>query len=322
MTLPKFKIIASTKAHGSLDMHICDWTAQKVGEVGFPSEFLGYFSFEELPNGDIYILKHERRGAWKYVFTASQGDAEAIIQNRAVGSYPPRVKGQVTGHKHTSEGTIVGFKGIDVINAPCWVLWTPYPTARAMMHYYQPDIGAWILIITKDGRSHWQEWLYKPLIYNEQKDNIIENVNPRRTYVNTNVFNVTPDFQNLLDNAVYVVVVIADTHIGERDAPCPESFMSGNLEIRPSLTIANHRLNAYWYHFIYMCRYVLNADEIWHLGDPVAGTNPFEKYRSPLMTNLEQEVGAFAKLMSAYNYDEKTLKKLVDKHMKLSVKKG
>jgi len=315
----KFKIVASTKAHGSLDVHICDLVASKVGELQkFNSEFLGYFSFEKLPNGDIYILKHERRGAWKYVFTASQGDAEAIIMNRDVGNYPAKTKGQVTGHKHTSEGSVVGFRGVDIINCAAWALWFPYPKARAMMHYYQPDIGGWFLIVMKDGRVKWQKWLYKPFIYNEVQNEIIENENPRRGYVNVDSLNVTSHLKKLLDNAVYVIAIISDTHIGEKEAPCPESFMMKNREIRPSLTVANRRLNSYWYHFAYMARYVFKIDEIWHLGDPVAGTNPFEKYRNPLMTNLEEEADACVELIKSFNFSREKLKKLIRENLKKS----
>jgi len=320
--IPRFKILASTKAHGSLDVHICRLVAERIKNKGFNSKYLGYFSFEELKNGDIYILKHERRGAWKYVFTASQGDAEAIIMNRDVGNYPSRTKGQVTGHKHTSEGTLM-FKGVDIINVPSWVLWFPYPQARAMMHYYQPDIGAYILIVTKDGRTHWQEWLYKPFIYNEVEDQIIENTNPRRGYANPETFTVSPQFRKLLENSMQTIIVISDTHTGELEAPCPEEFPLYDTEdgykngrlYKPSLSIANKRLNAYWYHFVYMSKFMFKPDEIWHLGDPVAGTNPFERYRNPLMTNLEIEADACAELVNAFNYSRKRLKKLVNKNL-------
>lgn len=316
--LPKFKIVASTKAHGSLDVHICELVANNIRELGFDSKFLGYFSFEELPNGDTYILKHERRGAWKYVFTPSQGDAEGIIINKQTGEYPSKTKGQVSGHIHTSAGSIIGFKGIDIINCPAWVTWFPYARARALMHYWQPEVGGWILVITKDGRTYWQKWLYKPFVYNEIQNKITENTDPERSYVDMNSFVVSPHFQRLLDDASYVVIAIADTHTGEKNAPCPESFKYINVTRNPDLSIANRRMNAYWYHFMYMARYIFKVDEIWHLGDPVAGTNPFEKYRDPLMTNLQVEASAFTELMNAYNYDKKTLKRLVKENLEKS----
>lgn len=311
--IPKFFFVGGTKAHGSLDTHIHQLISDNLEKKGFESRFLGVFEFKELPNGDRYILKHERRGAWKYKYTASQTDAEGIIFNIYNGIYPKETKGQLTGHLHNAEGTIIGYKGIDVICIPSFVAWLPYPRARTMMHYYQSDVGAYILIVTKDGRNHWQEWLYRPFIYQDNNNSIIQGSKPNRTYVSTDKFDVSPHFKKLLEDAIFVAVAISDTHTGEKEAPCPETYTYKDRQVRKDLTRGNYRMNSYWYHLMYMIKYVFKADEVWHLGDGVAGTNPFEKYRNPLMVNLHEEVAALVELCNALTFDKKTLKKLVKK---------
>jgi len=323
--MPKFKIVTGTKAHGSLDTFVADMVADKIEKLGFDcgkdSGFLGYFSFETLPNGDVFLIKHERSGAWINVFNPSRRVADQMHKNIRLGLYPEKTKGQITAHKHTARGTLIGYDGMDIINAACWVGFIPYPKARTNMASWQPDIGGWILLIMKDGRTIWQKWIYRPYIWEEYKNKLSMTKKTGRSYVDAKNFEVSSHFKYLLENAVYKIIIIADTHIGEKVAPCPEEFATKGRMEQVSLCKANRLMNAYWYHFMYMTKYVFKADEIWHLGDVVAGTNPFEKYRAPLMTNLTIEADAFVGLMNAYNYDAKTLRKLVKRNLTLAFKK-
>lgn len=314
---PKFYFIEGTPAHGSLDVFFTNTVCRDIRDLGFEAKFLGTIYPYEFPNGDIYRLRHTGRGAWKYSKQATQGDLEEYIIKIHDGHFSPKTKGFCVGHRHTNEGTVLNYKGMDGIYLPGFVGFISYPRADRMEAHYQPDIGFYLTVVTSDGRTHWFHWLYQPYDFVDI-DNKVETGKPRKTYTNVDLFEIEGYVKLLLDEAIYVAIFVSDTHIGEKVAPAPEKFEHNNRNVTWSLTKANYLMNSYWYHMMYLIRYVFKPDEIFHLGDCVAGMSIFERYRNPLSTNLEEESKAHVALWSALKYDKDTLKKLIRKNIEKS----
>lgn len=287
---PIIKVWSGTKAHMSWDTRLHKRLVEILQLNGFNAQYRGDWSIEKLTKGKMAIVTHPARGAYRYRYTPSQTDAEKIILNIAEGKFPKGIVAFVTAHRHTSEGSI-DHLGIKIIRVPCFTTHIPYGGSLAMFPHYQPDIGAWFLIVTKSGRIRTQEWLYKTFLYQDVDDEVfIAEDKALKSYATIDNYELEEHLNALLKTANTVIMIVADTHIGEIYSVAPPEFSYEKRSFSNYQTKANKILWDYWKHLCYMAKNKFNITEAWFVGDIFAGTNPFEKYRMPTLTNLDLQV--------------------------------
>lgn len=303
MKRTKIRIWAGTPVHASIDTRLHMRLVELLRPLGIDAKWEGDFSLIDIYKKGKKIKKalvsHHGRTGYRYPYTPAQTDAEALIIDMHAGSLPEGIKMYVTAHRHTTAGTIK-HKGIHVIRCPAFVGFIPYKGSLMMMPHFIPDMGAWIVIITKDGRVRLQEWLYKPFLYDEATNEIIMNNNPNKSYVNEKVKTIEEPLVSLLKEAGKVILILADTHVGELNAVCPKSFVDVNGIVRTiKTTPANDKMHEYWQHLAHMTKTHFKPNEIWIVGDAFAGQMPakFEKYRKITIGNIDDQCYAALELI-------------------------
>ena len=292
---PKIKIWDGTNVHASMDTIIAGQVANDLNLLGFNAEHKGQWSFEDLHNGKVAFVTHPRRLASINPYTVSQRDAEKFMIQMCKGALPNNISMSVAAHGHTSRGSIDD-DPFRILNLPCWTTFIEYQKALQNFAHFQPDIGAYFIIITKDGRTHTQKWLYKPFVYNHFEGKIYEAGDPTERYAEDKKVAIETYFLKMVKDARFVVACIADTHVGEVASIAPSKYSYAGRTYEVAQTEANKRLYAYWKNFVDVCK-LLKPTEIWVVGDMVAGTQVFEKNRRTLTLNLEEQKSMFVELM-------------------------
>jgi len=278
MELPKIKVWSGTVAHMSLDTRLHKRLVDLLKLEGFNADYRGDWSIETLAKDKQAIVTHHARSAYKYRLTPSQTDAEEIMLDQQVGKLPQEVKMFVTAHNHTTEGsTEIGT--IKVVRCPCFTTFIPYTGSLRLLPHYQPDIGAWFIIVTKEGRIRTQEWLYPSFMYHLEDDLILYGAkNLTKSYADPQNYELEDHLKVLLQDAQLIIMVVADLHVGEPYSVCPPS-MKYSDETKPLMTTkANDLLFAYWKHLIEIAKKI-GIDEVWLVGDAFSGGQIFEKTR-------------------------------------------
>jgi len=276
--LPKIKVWAGTTAHMSLDTRLHKRLVDLLKLEGFDAEYRGDYSFEDLTNEKMAIVTHHARSAYKYRFTPSQTDAEEIMIDQQTGKISAKVKMFVTAHNHTTEGTLeIGT--IKILRCPCFTTFIPYGGSLKLLPHYQTDIGAWFIIVTKEGRIRTQEWLYPSFMYHEEDHRILMAEKSEKSYADPENYDLEEHLKTLLTNAQKVIMVVADLHVGEPYAVLPPTYVYNGMTNNLITTKANDLLFIYWKHLIYMAKNAFKIDEVWVVGDAFSGGNIFEKTR-------------------------------------------
>jgi hypothetical protein len=217
------------------------------------------------------------------------------------GVLPRNIAMMVAAHGHTTRGSLDD-DPFRIVNCPCWTSFIEYPKALANFPHYQPDIGAYFIIVTKEGRIRTQKWIYKPFVYNHNENKIYENEDiDAKKYVEEGDGSVDIEsyFAKMCDDAQFIVAVVADFHVGEVEAIAPEEYTYNGQVWQVHGTKASERLLHYWRNFIRLCK-VIQPDEIWVVGDAVAGTQIFEKSRRAITNNLEEQKAQFVALFAEF----------------------
>jgi hypothetical protein len=271
--------------------------ALKLERMGFMTEHKAWWSFEDLHNGKIAFVTHTRRLGAINPYSVSQKDAEKFMIDMYSEKLPDNIAMMVAAHGHTTRGSIDD-DPFRIVNAPCWTTFLEYPKANANFAHYQTDIGAYFIIVTKEGRIKTQKWLYKPFVYDHNANTIYEASEAKaKKYVEEGNGHVDIEhyFKVMCEDAMFIVAVVADFHVGEVAAVAPEKYTYNHREWEVKQTLANKRLLQYWRNFARVCK-LLKPHEIWVVGDVCAGTQIFEKTRRTLTQNLEEQKAMFVEL--------------------------
>lgn len=299
----KFKVWSATPAHESIDTRLHVRLVELLKAEGFDAEYRGDWDILELCEGKKALVGHHGRGGYRYPFTPAQTDAESIIIDMHSGALPLGIKVYVTAHRHTTAGS-VEHKGIKVVRCPAFVSFIPYQRSLTIMTHILPDVGAWIIIITKDRRIRLQEWLYPPFLYHDVDNKIIISNEAQKSYVNPDYSGINEPLVSLLKEAEKVILVIADLHVGETQAVVPPTFkdMFGHTQT-VQMNEANKQLYGYWKHLCDTVKKFLNVDEVWLVGDAFGGAMSvkFEKYRKMTLGNIEDQLYATVELLKLLN---------------------
>jgi hypothetical protein len=298
---PKIKLWDGTTVHASLDTLLMQDVALRLRELGFQTEHKAWWSLEDLHNGKLAFVTHTRRLAGMNPFSTSQRDAEKWQIDMYGGKLPDNIAMQVAAHGHTTRGSIDD-DPFRIVNSPCWCSFLEYPKALANLPHFLPDIGAYFIIVTKEGRIRTQKWLYKPFIYDHNENKIYEEgVITSKRYVEEGNGHVDIEnyFKVMCEEAIFVVAVVADFHVGESAAVAPEQYVYNGVTRNVNGTIASKRLLQYWRNFAKVCK-ILKPHEIWVVGDVCAGTQIFEKVRRSITDNLEEQKACFVELFKEF----------------------
>lgn len=296
--LPKVKLWDGTTVHASLDTLLMQDITLKLRLMGFKAEHKAWWSIEDLHNGKTAFVTHTRRLGALNPYAISQRDAEKFMIDMYAGKLPHNIAMMVTAHGHTARGSIDD-DPFRIVNVPCWTTFQEYPKANANFPHWQTDIGAYFIIVTKEGRIRVQKWLYKPFVYNHNENIIYEATDiDSKKYVEEGNGHVDIEeyFKVMCKGAKFLVAVIADFHVGEVSSISPEKYTYNGQIWEVHQSIANKRLFQYWRNFAQVLK-ILKPDEIWVVGDVCAGTNVFEKTRRMNTTNLEEQKSQFVALM-------------------------
>lgn len=300
--IPRIKLWDGTTVHASLDTLAMQDIRLKLRDMGFPCvEHKGFWSIEDLHNGKTAFVTHTRRLGSLNPYTISQKDAEKFMIQMYRDALPNNIAMMVAAHGHTTRGSIDD-DPFRIINAPCWTGFIEYPKALANFAHYQTDLGAYFIIVTKEGRIRTQKWLYKPFVYNHNETKIYEAAdNDTKKYVEegNGTVNIEEYFKVMCKDAKFLVAVVADFHVGEVEAIAPEKYVYNGVTFDVHQTKANARLFHYWKNFVQVCK-ILQPDEIWVVGDAMAGTQIFEKTRRTLTNNLEEQKAMFVELFREF----------------------
>jgi hypothetical protein len=294
---PKIKLWDGTTVHASLDTLLMQDVTLKLQRLGFDAEHKAWWSFEDLHNGKVAYVTHTRRLAGINPYSVSQRDAEKFMIDMYSGKLPSNIAMQVAAHGHTTRGSIDD-DPFRILNAPCWTTFLEYPKALANFAHFQPDIGGYFIIVTKEGRIRTQKWIYKPFIYDHNTNQIFEDneVESKKYVVEGNgKVDIEEYFIKMCQDAKFLVAVVADFHVGEVGAISPERYTYNGQTWEVHQTLANKRLMQYWKNFARVCK-LLKPHEIWVVGDVCAGTQIFEKVRRTLTQNLEEQKAMFVEL--------------------------
>jgi hypothetical protein len=300
--LPAIKLWDGTAVHASLDTLIMQDIKFKLRDMGFPIvEHKGFWSLEDLHNGKTAFVTHTRRLGAMNPYSVSQRDAEKFMIQMYRGSLPKNIAMMVAAHGHSTRGSIDD-DPFRIVNAPCWTTFIEYPKALANFPHYQTDIGAYFIIVTKEGRIRTQKWLYKPFVYNHNESKIYESDDiDSKKYVEEGNGKVEIEsyFLKMCEDAQFIVAVVADFHVGEVEAIAPDSYEYNGQRWETKSTEANKKLFHYWKNFVQLCK-IIKPTEIWVVGDVCAGTQIFEKTRRTLTVNLEEQKSMFIELFREF----------------------
>jgi hypothetical protein len=294
---PKIKLWDGTTVHASLDTLLMQDIALKLKVMGFDAEHKAWWSFEDLHNDKLAFVTHTRRLGSINPYSVSQRDAEKWQIDMYSGKLPHNVAMSVAAHGHTTRGSIDD-DPFRIVNVPCWCTFLEYPKANANFAHYQTDIGAYFIIVTKEGRIRVQKWLYKPFVYDHNEKKIYEagDIDSKK-YVEEGNGHVDIEeyFKVMCKDAKFLVAVVADFHVGEVAAIAPEKYTYNGQEFEVHQTLASQRLLQYWRNFAKVCK-LLKPNEIWVVGDTCCGTQIFEKTRRSISQNLEEQKAMFVEL--------------------------
>ena len=294
---PKIKLWDGTSVHASLDTLLMQDVTLKLNKLGFDAEHKAWWSFEDLHNGKVAFVTHTRRLGTMNPYTISQRDAEKWQIDMYSGKLPRNVAMQVAAHGHSARGSIDDDPFL-VLNAPCWCTFLEYPKANANFAHYQTDIGATFIIVTKEGRIRTQKWLYKPFVYDHNEQKIFDAAEiDSKKYIelcNGNI-DIETYFKVMCADAIFLVAVVADFHVGEVAAIAPPKYVYNGQTFEVHQTPANERIFNYWKNFAKVCK-LLKPNEIWVVGDACCGTQIFEKTRRSITQNLEEQKAMFVEL--------------------------
>lgn len=297
--LPKIKLWDGTTVHASIDTLLMQDITLKLKELGFHAEHKAWWSFEDLHNGKVAFVTHTRRLAGINPYSVSQRDSEKFMIQMFKGALPPNISMMVAAHGHTTRGTIDD-EPFRIVNAPCWTSFLEYPKALANFMHFQPDIGAFFIVITKEGRTRIQPWLYKPFVYNHNENKIHSNETGNGKFVMMEKTpHIEPYFKAMCKDAKLIIAVTADFHVGEVAAIAPEGYYYNGLYYDVHQTEANKQLFEYWKNFVATCK-IIKPHEVWVVGDACAGTQVFEKMRRTLTQNLEEQKSMFCELFKEF----------------------
>lgn len=297
--LPKVKLWEGTTVHASLDTLVMQDIALRLRELGFEAEHKGWWSFEDLHNGKVAYVTHTRRLATINPYTVSQRDSEKFMIQMFKGNFPKNIAMMVGAHGHTMRGTIDD-EPFRVINSPCWTAFLEYPKALANFMHFQPDIGAVFIIITKEGRTRIQPWLYHPFVYNHNEKKIYSSkAGNGKFVVMEKKPHIEPYLKAICKDAQFIVAVTADFHTGENASIAPASYEYNGMQYNVPQTEANKQLLEYWKNFVATCK-AIKPDEVWVVGDVCAGTQVFEKNRRTITQNLEEQKAMFVELFKCF----------------------
>ena len=205
----------------------------------------------------------------------------------------------VAAHGHSMRGSIDD-EPFRIINVPCLTGFLEYPKALANFMHFQPDIGAIFIIITKEGRTRIQPWLYKPFVYNHNESKIYSSDSGNGKFVVLDEKpHIEPYLKAVCKDARFIVAITADYHVGEVGAIAPRGYYYNGLYFDVHQTEANKQLFEYWKNFVATCK-ELKPDELWVVGDACAGTQVFEKIRRTLTQNLEEQKAMFVELFKCF----------------------
>ena len=296
---PKIKLWDGTTVHGSLDFATMSDIASKLKLLGFDAEHKGWWSFEDLHNGKIAFVTHTRRLASVYPFTISMRDSQQFKLDMHDGKLPKNIVLRVAAHGHSTAGTLTE-ETVKIVNLPCWTSFIEYPKALGSFPQFQPDIGAYFIIVTKTGHVNLQSWLYPSFVYDYNADTLYKGgENGQRIFAPTDKIKLDKSFEAMLDDAVFIVACIADLHTGEVQSIAPPQYeYNGRVREVPQ-TKANAQLFEYWKAFVQACKKI-KPNEIWVVGDAYAGTNVFEKSRRVITSNLMEQAAMFLELMKEF----------------------
>lgn len=297
---PKIKLWDGTTVHASLDTLLMQDIRFKLKDLGFDCEHKAWWSIEDLHNGKTAFVTHTRRLGSMNPYSISQRDAEKFMIQMFRGSLPRNIAMMVAAHGHTTRGSLDD-DPFRIVNSPCWTSFLEYPKALANFPHYQPDIGAYFIIVTKEGRIRTQKWLYKPFVYNHNENKIYdeEEIESKKYVREKTPVYVENFFKTMCKEAKFLVAVVADFHVGEVGAIAPEKYSYNGQMWETRLTPANKRLLDYWKHFVEICK-ILKPHEVWVIGDVCCGTQIFEKTRRSLTQNLEEQKAMFVELMKEF----------------------
>jgi len=297
---PLIRIWSGTPVHQSIDTRQHMTLVQLIkSELKTDAFYEGDFSIIDIFKGKKALVTHHGRSGYRYPFTPAQTDAEAIALDMLTGKLPWGIKLYVTAHKHTTAGSME-HAGIKVIRCPAFVGFIPYQGSLTMLPHYLSDIGAWLVIISKDGRIRLQEWLYPSVLYNEDKDELTMSGKSEKSYVDPEKKVIDEPLPTLLKDASKVILILADLHVGEICSVCPKSFVDTNGIVRsPRLTKANERVLYYWEHLCHMTKTFFKPTEIWLVGDVFSGqmTVRFERSRRMTIGNIDDQTNAALELI-------------------------
>jgi hypothetical protein len=296
--IPKIKIWEGTTAHGSVDTREGQNIANSL-RLLFGAENVmarGEWSFEDLHNGKLAFVTHTRNLAPVFPFTTGQRTAESFVKTMFYHGLPENVRDIVDAHGHSTRGSLVD-EPISVIHCACWTSFLEYGRANANFSRFQPDVGAWFLIVTKAGRVVWQKWLYKPFVYHKIEQKIYESNVLADGWAPSNRLEIERYFKIMLKDARFVAAVVADFHVGEEGAIAPPQYHDDEGRVRQvqKYTAANKRLFGYWQNFVALLKEV-KPDEIWIAGDPLAGTQVFSRKTATVTQILDEQRQMFVEL--------------------------
>lgn len=296
---PKIKFWDGTPVHSSLDFLMGDSITKTLVAMGFDAEHRAWWSYEDLKNGKMAYVTHTRRLATVYPDTASMRDAQAIKLNAFDGKGPSNIALRVSAHGHSTAGTRSN-DTVKVLNLPAFTTFIEYPKACANFAQYQPDIGAYFIIVTKSGHVKLQEWIYPTFAFDYNRNIIYDNENNSgRLYAPLDKIILDTSFKELIKDAKLVVACIADLHCGEVQAIAPPQYEFNGAIRQVNQTLANKRLYEYWLKFAEAVK-LIKPHELWIVGDVLAGTNVFEKTRRVLTSQLNEQAAMFAELMKEF----------------------
>lgn len=296
---PLIKLWDGTPVHGSLDYQTMSAIAVQLREIGFKTEHKAWWSFEDLHNGKVAFVTHTRRLASVYPYTISMRDMQTLKNKMFDGVLPNNIVLRVAAHGHSTAGTLTD-ETVKMLNLPCWTTFIEYPKALGNFAQFQPDIGAYFIIITETGHVKLQSWLYPTFVFDYNTDTIYSGQkNEVRKYAPIENVVLDKSFVELLNNAKFIVACIADLHIGEVQSIAPPSYTYNGITRQVAQTLANKKLYEYWQSFVKACKLV-KPHEIWVVGDVFAGTNVFEKTRRVVTSQLNEQSAMFVELMKEF----------------------
>src|SRR3972149_5017306 len=301
--LPKIKLWDGTTSHASVDTLMMQECMLKLKELGFEAEHKGLWSFEDLQNGKVAYVTHTRRLGGLNPYSISQRDSEKFMIDMFKGMLPRNLCMQIAAHGHTIRGSIDD-EPFRIINCPCFVSFMEYLDAQANFAHYQTDIGAYFIIVTKEGRIRTQPWIYPPFVYNHNEKRIYSGVGEHSNghkYVDMSGKTVIESyFKDLCKDAKFIIAIIADLHVGHIAAVSPEKYEYKGQEFDVALSPANKLLLSYWKNFVVVCKEI-KPHEIWMVGDGCNGVQRnYDRAQRALTQNLEEQKAMLVELFKEF----------------------